>query len=267
MKTGRLSRSEWDFIERNSDSMTVEAIAKELNRDIGPIIKHLEKIGKGSTQQKTFETQAEYQIKDRPYWKDLASQFNEAELDIFLFHWKSIVAQFRRDILPTEELQIVDVIKVEILMNRALREQQDSLSKINSYEQMITDEKKKKPDSRDNEYIFNLERQIATMRAAKESLSREYKDLLSKKGSLYKDLKATREQRVQKIEGDKQSFVGLVQKLLRDPDFVEAQNEEMEKMRLAVLEERNRLGDYHEYEDGVVDRPLLNSDTVQWDGE
>jgi len=38
-------------------------------------------------------------------------------------------------------------------------------------------------------------------------------------------------------------------------------------MRLAMEEEKKRLSDYHTYEDGAVDRPFLNSETVFYEQE
>lgn len=262
MKTGRLSKDEWAFIEFNSDKMSAAQIAKELDRAIEPIQKHLEKLGKGKDLRKNLQTQAEYDLKKRPYWRELQAQFSEPELEILLYHWKEIVSQFRKDILATEELQIIDVVKLEVLMNRALREQQYSMNKIAEFDEMIEFEKRKAAEDQDREFIFGLERQIATLRAAKESLSREYKDLQTKKSAMYRDLKATREQRIAKLEDNKETFSGLVQKLVRDPDFVEEQNLYMEKMRLAVMKEQERLSDYHEYEDGTVDQPFLTPETI-----
>lgn len=262
MKTGRLSKKDWDFIEFNADKMSAADIAEELDRALGPVQKHLQKIGKGKNKKKNITTQAEYDLKKRPYWRELQAQFSESELEIFLYHWKEIVAQFRRDILATEELQIVDVIKLEVLMNRALRDQQSSMNKAVAFEEMITYEKQKESDDQDKEVIFGLERQIATLRAAKESLSREYKDLQTKKSAMFRDLKGTREQRIAKLENNKETFSELVSKLNRDPDFKEEQSLYMEKMRLATLSEKERLADYHTYDDGGVDRPFLNCDTV-----
>jgi len=51
MKTGRLSKKDWDFIEFNADKMSAADIAKELDRALEPIQKHLQKIGKGKTKE------------------------------------------------------------------------------------------------------------------------------------------------------------------------------------------------------------------------
>lgn len=263
MKTGRLSKSEWHFIEKNADRMSPEAIAEALDRDIDPILKHLQKIGKSGNNQKNLQIQAEYDIKSRPYWKELKLQFNEEELDLFLYHWKQIIAQFRKDVMATEELQIVDLIKFEVLMNRALREQQESMQRVRTLQAEADLEKARDSDQQDKEMIYNIERQIASFRAAKESLSREFKDLQTKKAGLYKDLKATREQRIQKLENNKQTLSSLVNKILRDPEFYEQEGKELEKMRLAMEQEKERLADYHEYADGTVDQPFLTPDTIK----
>ena len=96
MKTGRLSKEEWAFIEFNSDKMSADRIAAGLDRAIEPIQKHLEKLGKGKDLRKNLQTQAEYDLKKRPYWRELQAQFSEPELEILLYHWKEIVAQFRQ---------------------------------------------------------------------------------------------------------------------------------------------------------------------------
>jgi len=263
VKTGRFSKAEWHYIEENADKMSPEEIAANLEREVDPVIRYLKRIGKTANKIQALTVQAEYDIKSRPYWRELKLQFSEDELELFLYHWKQIVAQFRKDVLATEELQIVDTIKLEVLMNRALREQQQSMNLVRELQVEIDKEKEKPSERQDKEMIFSIERQIASLRAAKEALSREYKDLQTKKSGMYKDLKATREQRIQKLENTKSTMAGLIEKVLRDPDFFEEQGKYIEKMRMAMENEKERLSDYHQYEDGTVDQPLLTPDTVK----
>lgn len=263
MKTGRLSKAEWHYIEENAEKMTPEEIAANLEREIDPVIKYLKRIGKTANKVQALTVQAEYDIKSRPYWKELKLQFSDDELELFLYHWKQIVAQFRKDVLATEELQIVDTIKLEVLMNRALRDQQTSMNAVRELEKEVDREKSRPNNQQDKEYIFSVERQIASLRAAKEALSREYKDLQTKKSGMFKELKATREQRIQKLENNKSTMAGLIEKILKDPEFFEEQGKYIEKMRMAMQKEMERLSDYHQYEDGAVDQPFLTPDTVK----
>ena len=263
MKIGRLSKSDWEYIEANAERLSPEKIAENLDRNLESVEKYLKKLGKSFNKHEAFAVQAEYDIKSRPYWKELKAQFSDEELDLFLYHWKQTIAQFRKDVLATEELQIIDTIKLEILMNRALREQQESMERVRVLEAEIDIEKARDSDQQDKEMIFNLERQIASLRAAKESLSREFKDLQTKKASMYKDLKATREQRIEKLENNKQTLSSLVNKILRDPDFYEQEGKALEKMRMAMEKERERLSDYYQYADGTVDQPFLTPETIK----
>lgn len=263
MKIGRLSREDWEFIEANADTLSPEAIANHLERTIESVRNYLLKIGKSPDKIEGFAVQAEYDIKSRPYWRELKAQFSEEELELFLYHWREIVAQFRKDVLATEELQVVDLIKLEVLMNRALREQQESMIRVRELEREIEQEKRKSSPDQDKELLFNLERQIASLRAAKESLSREFKDLQTKKAGLYKDLKATREQRIEKLENNKQTLASLVNRILRDPEFFENEGKALEKMRMAMEQEKRRLSDYYTYDDGSVDQPFLTPETVK----
>ena len=263
MKIGRLSKSDWDYIDANAENLSPEKIAENLGRTVESVEKYLKKLGKSFNKHEAFAVQAEYDIKSRPYWKELKAQFSDDELELFLYHWKQIIAQFRKDVLATEELQIVDTIKLEVLMNRALREQQESMERVRALDAEIELEKTKDSDQQDKEMVFNIERQIASLRAAKESLSREFKDLQTKKASMYKDLKATREQRIEKLESNKQTLSSLVNKILRNPDFYEQEGKALEKMRLAMEKEKERLSDYHEYADGTVDQPFLTSETIK----
>ena len=48
-----------------------------------------------------------------------------------------------------------------------------------------------------------------------------------------------------------------------NPDITRQYGIEMEKMKLAMEKEKVRLGAYHKYQDGQIDQPFLNSDTMK----
>lgn len=260
MKTGRLSRADLHFIEEKADSMTAEDIAAHLDRKIEPIIRQLKKLGKTENKLQALTVQAEYDLKARPYWKELKNQFSEPELDMFMYYWTEIIAQFHKDVLITEELQIVELIKLTILADRALTEKRTSQVEVDSIREELRQEKRRaEPDT---ELIYDMEKSIASRLTAMDYLGREYKDLLSKKSALNKELKATREQRYEKMESKVDTFSNLISKILKDPEFYEEQGKLMEKMRLSMYGEEERLSAVHEYDDKMQDRPLLNSETV-----
>lgn len=259
MKKGRISKDEERIIARLVDSLTVEDIAKQLDRDVESVdqfIKRKFRVGL------TNEEAAAFSLESRPYWSELTSQFTGDELELFKYHWSRIIAQFKDDVFPTEELQVVDVIKLEILMNRCLKSNKDNLNEMNLIDKMIRDERLKEKEDRDQDYLMNLERQMASLRASQESLNRDYRELQTKKAAILREMKGTREQRIKRLEDSKQSFTSWVAMLMQDPETLKRYGIEMEKMRLAMLKERERLSAFHKYEDGVVDQPFLTPDTV-----
>jgi len=262
MKKGRFSVEEMQFIEANAETLSPNMIAIKLNRDPESVRNWIgEKIG-FSTKQKR-EAEVANELKQKPYFRELDSQFSADELEMFEFHFKKMWSQFKDDVFHTEEMQIIDTIKLEILMNRILRSQQQNQNDITSTERIIREEKARDKDQRDMDMIVNLERQVAMLRASQETLSKDYKDLQARKATMLKDLKGTREQRIKAIEDSKQTFASLVKKIATDPQYRTKIGIEMEKMRLAVEQEKERLAEYTQYEDGQVDQPLLTPETVK----
>jgi hypothetical protein len=264
MKKGRFSKTEQDFIKKNYKSLSPFDIAIKLDRDPASIESYID-LKLDSTVLDDREIEALHDLKSRPFWKELEKQFSEEELQSLLYHWSRIITQFRDDVLPTEELQIIDAIKLEILMNRALTSQQTNMRDVRRYEGLVTEEKAQALEIQDKDHIYGLERQIAILRAAQESLTRDYKDLQTKKAGMLKDLKATREQRIRRLEDSKQTFIGWVRNLMSNPDVRKKIGKDMEKMRLAMEAEKDRLSEYHKYEDGNIDQPFLTPDTVKDD--
>ena len=259
MKKGRISKEEERIINRLVDSLTVEDIALKLDRDVESVeafIKRKLRVGL------TNEEAAAFSLESRPYWNELTGQFTNEELELFKYHWSRIIAQFKDDVFPTEELQVVDVIKLEILMNRCLKSNKDNLNELNLIDKMIREERAKEKEDRDQDYLMNLERQAASLRASQESLNRDYRELQSKKANMLREMKGTREQRIKRLEDSKQSFTSWVAMLMQDPDTLKRYGIEMEKMRLSMLKEKERLSAFHKYEDGVIDQPFLTPDTV-----
>jgi hypothetical protein len=260
MKKGRISKEEERTIARLIDSLTVEDIAKKLDRDVESIdnfVKRKFRVGISG------EEAAAFSLEDRPYYHELSGQFTDEELGLFKYHWSRIIAQFKDDVFPTEELQVVDVIKLELLMNRCLKSNKDNITDMSAFEKMVKEERAVDKEDRDQDYILNLERQIAALRASQESLNRDYRELQSKKASMLREMKGTREQRIKRLEDSKQSFVSWVAHLMQDPDTMKKYGIEMEKMRLAMKKEGERLSAFHQYEDGTIDQPFLTPDTVK----
>jgi hypothetical protein len=89
----------------------------------------------------------------------------------------------------------------------------------------------------------------------------EYVALQKQHESILKNLKATREQRVKNAEARRKSWVDMI-KALEEKEFREKEGTELALMQKAITKEKNRLSEYHQYSPDVVDRPILNHETV-----
>ena len=269
MKKGRFSKEEIKYIEDNMN-LGYEHIATELDRDPESVFGFIKKkVTKGEFDRPVWmEEPAELEkaqddLTFRPYWSELQQQFSEDELKLFQYHWARIISQFKDDVIPTEELQVVDLIKLELLMNRDLKHNKENIEQIHALEALILAERQHDPDQIDRDNLFNMERQVASLKASTESLNKDYRELQTKKNSMLKEMKATREQRVKRLEDSKQNFTSWMAYLVGNPDVAMQYGEEMEKMRLAMEKEKDRLSAYHKYTDDMVDQPFLTPDTIK----
>jgi hypothetical protein len=260
-KTGKLTIEEINFIVSQKDKMTIEEIALALNRRPGAIADYVHS-NIGVTDVQKVDLEAKYQLRSRPFYGLLQKQFTDEELKLLDHHYRKMYAQFKDDVFHTEEMQILDICKLEILCERILKSQGDSRKKIAELEYDIEMAKSEDRSSWDTNFISLLERQISALQISLKSMSDEYRDLMTRKSSALKDIKGTRDQRVKNIEDTKRTWTELVTALIEDKDFKKNVGLEMEKYRLAMEEEYHRLSTDIVYNNGVVDKPLLNSETV-----
>ena len=82
-------------------------------------------------------------------------------------------------------------------------------------------------------YLTNLETQLSFARNSITSYTNEYTKLLAEQQKISKDLKATREQRIKRIEDGKSSWTGLI-RMLEDEKIREAEGRQMEILSMSV---------------------------------
>jgi len=269
LKKGRISKEEESYIKDNLEA-GYEKIAQELNRDPNSVLEFIQrKIAKGDFKSPSWlgdhnpQRQAEYELTIRPYWNELRKQFTDEELQLFKYHWSRVVSQFKDDVTPTEEMQIVDLIKLEMLMNRSLEGNKNNIQEISRLETMLEAERMLTREAQDGDLIFNMERQVASYKASQESLNKDYRELQTKKNSMLKEMKATREQRVKRLEDSKHNFTSWLSHLATNPQITREYGAMMEKMRMSMEKEKERLSKFHKYTDEMVDQPFLTPDTVK----
>ena len=260
-KRGPWAKEEKEFIADNAAKMDAKSIAGVLRRNEGAVRKYIKEHHADAFTEKAKS--AEYDIQKSPVWSDLKKQFSPEELQMFLFHWGRIISQFRDDVYPTEEMQVIDTIKLEILMNRAVTQQQTVMQDIAGLESVLAVERGN--GDPDHAEISNLERQVGVLRAAQESLNKDYQDMLKQKNGILKEMKGTRDARIKYLENNKHNFLKFIRDIVEDRRMRTKLGTDMEKMRLATQVEYERLSEWHEYENGEVDQPFLTPDNVMED--
>lgn len=266
-KRGQLGLDEEKYIRENVHTLSVAEIATNLNRTVAPIERYIEENNFFGDQDETKEFQYLLQkLHSKPFWLEIKRQFDadSGELEYFENTWVGLIKQFREDVLPAEELQIKQFITIDILINRSMKERKRHISEIEKLQRLIDAEYDLSEDQRDTAKLMNMETNIGFARNSIANYTNEYTKLLNEQQKISKDLKATREQRIKRIEDGKSSWVGLI-RMLEDEEIREKKGREMEIINLATQKSLQSLYEYHEYQDDTVDRPFLTPESVSED--
>jgi len=263
-KRGQLSLEEEKFIRDHIGKLSVSDIAEQLNRNEAPVNRYIEenRLFVPSDEKSENET-LKRKLHSKTFWPEIARQFDEesGELQYFEDTWISLVKQFREDVLPAEELQIKQFITIDILINRSMKERKRHIAMTEKLQKIVDDEYEKPEDQRDTAKLINNETQLSFARNSIANYTNEYTKLLNEQQKISKDLKATREQRIKRIEDGKSSWVGLI-RMLEDEDIREKEGKEIEILRMATEKAKAGLENLHTYADGGIDKPFLTPESV-----
>jgi len=268
-KRGQLSLDEEKFIRDNLSALSTEAIAEQLNRNPAPINRYI--VENRLLEDDDVVNDEKYlknKLHSKTFWQEIQKQFDNetGELEYFENIWVNLIRQFREDVLPAEELQIKQFITIDILINRSMKERKRHIAETERLQKQVDKEYEKPEDQRDIPRLANLETQLSFARNSIASYTNEYTKLLSEQQKISKDLKATREQRIKRIEDGKSSWVGLI-RMLEDEEIREREGREMEILSMATEKFKNKLQEYHSYNDKKLDRPLLTPESIIKDEE
>jgi hypothetical protein len=113
-KRGQLSLDEEKFIRDSIDSMSVDNIASQLNRNIDPVNRYIEENNLYALEEKSENDILVRKLHSKTFWNEILRQFDSesGELEYFENTWIGLIKQFREDVLPAEELQIKQFITI-----------------------------------------------------------------------------------------------------------------------------------------------------------
>lgn len=265
LKRGKLSKGEMNYIRQNCFDLSIEEMAQFLNRTPDPVQKFIDKENL-KARDMTDDEHLLVHLRGRYYFGELRKQFNGPEIIFFEHQWIDYYKQFNEDVTHTEEMQILEVIRTEVLINRGMEDRKEVLTNIIRLNKLIDDEIAKPATIQNSQAIASFQTQLGAAIASKSAYINEHEKLLTKKERLLKDLKGTREQRKRNAEDAKTNFSAWL-KQLDDTELRRREGINMEINRIAANKALTNLSDYHEYEDGTVDQPFLNADTLKEEEE
>lgn len=262
-KRGQLSLDEEKFIRDNIHALSVPDMASRLNRHSAPVERYI-KENRLLGSDKDNHQSLRYKLYSKTFWYEIERQFDKdsGELQYFEDTWINLVKQFREDVLPAEELQIKQFITIDILINRSMKERKRHITETEKLQKLVDKEYEKNESDRDIPKLANLETQLSFARNSIANYTNEYTKLLNEQQKISKDLKATREQRIKRIEDGKSSWAGLI-RMLEDEQIREKEGREMEILSMATEKVNKQLADYHSFQDHTLDRPLLTPENVE----
>lgn len=272
-KTGRLSKTDKAYIIAHARDLSPQDIALHVNKDIKTVRRfilencHTAPVGEEIDEDELQFLKARADFKNTPEWKYLKEEFDTDEVRFFEHRYVKHIQQFKEDITPTEETQIFNLIKFEIMLHRNRKRTMRAIADMERMQKGIDkiykscDNDLAKLTDAQRSFLESMERHLASYREAQHASIKEYTELQTKHAGILKDLKATREQRLQRLESNTSTFVELIKKL-QDEEFRDIKGREELIIEKAVEKEAKRLGGVHRYLDGKIDQPLLNADTV-----
>jgi uncharacterized protein Smg (DUF494 family) len=143
-----------------------------------------------------------------------------------------------------------------------MKERKRHISETEKLQRLVDKEYEKSETERDIPKLANLETQLSFARNSIASYTNEYTKLLNEQQKISKDLKATREQRIKRIEDGKSSWVGLI-RMLEDEQIREKEGKEMVILAMATDQAKQKLYEYHNFTDNNVDCPILSPEALE----
>ncbi len=265
----KLTEQDKLFIANNKDKMTINELAVACKSTPVVISNYIDKKLSISSEIPITMTEKSYRARliNSFAWKTIKKQFDLDELDVLQERYVQLMEQFKDDVEATEEKQILEMIKLEILMDRNHNERQNIRGHLKqlkdlqrgifsnyhgNYDQMPKEER---------DQALALEGQINTNVSAESSKTQELLKLQEKHANLMRDLKGTRDQRFDTAASSKMSFLDLVKSFIDKQAQIE-ESKATQLLQEAALNEYKKLGAPIQYADEQMDSPILSPETI-----
>lgn len=265
-RTGPISAQEAHLIRTNVGLKTYGEIALLINRTEAAVHKwvrnNLPREVAVSAAPAVNKDEIKSNLRRNLKWQYLREELTIEEVSYFEEQYACYVQQFKDDVLPSEEDQIFNLIKLDIAVHRNRRD-------VRLYREervRLEDEYRSLPPrlemaDEDRARTAEIDLSLGNLQHAETARTSEYLKLSSELQSLQSDLKATRAQRVNKIDSFKESWTDVLKKL-QEEEYQATAGTYAELSRLASDKEERRLTAWHKFADDKLDQPLLTAETA-----
>jgi hypothetical protein len=270
LRTGKLNDKEKGTIRELMGDMTMDAIALRLRRTEKIVTAYANEIvGYVPEAKLTVMEELDRSIE----WSAFIEKFLPSEVPQARNMYLQLSEQFGRDDMrPAERYQLFEIIEIHMLKARILVEQriseQESQAAFERIEELNIQIRNMQHKSGKDILQQQLDLEKARYdiaKASKKAATDNYDKYQAMASKNWRQLKLTREQRIKDLTSDgANSFLGLLKNLL-DAEWRQQAGDEVGYMEVAIQHERERLSAPHKYDDGMIDQPLLTSDTVEFE--
>lgn len=273
-KRGRLSQQEREFILMNKDEMSTVEIARKVKRTPDYIRKIIKDFSKKTGEKTTPDAKLQEEefkilmnLRVSPTYEMMEKQFTVDELRFIEHEYLRLIKQFAGDVMATEVTQMLQAVRIQVLMDRNMEERQAARTDITGMALQQRELAKQiramggQATDADKEELMRLEDEIASRRSAEHACTKEYLSCQQEFNKLMQTLKATRDQRLDKANSSSFNYVELLKEFMRK-DVQEREGRTLELSKLARVNEGISLGRPHKFEDEHMDNPLLTHETV-----
>lgn len=271
-KEGRFSKEELKFIEDNYEVLGIDEMSKHLHRSEQMVEQKLVEVlrdKKERGEKVNAQVVLEHDLKKMPFFPMLKKQYDKDELMIIEFQWNRLHGQFQDDVQHSEQMQILSYCKTLIDLDRlgvAEKKSNESVADLEAELNFIKEKLKVQDDIMLRQEANMLMQMISDIRNSRRSVTEEKVKLGKQLADLTQALKGTRDQRIKIATEQQMNWTSLL-KALDDEDFRKKHVRNNHLLKLSAEKERVRLAEDHQYMDGLIDKPILNSETVMEDEE
>ncbi len=285
-KTGKLDKEEMGYIAENYLYKTDKDIAAHLDRAESTVKRYRKSLDLKKESGRPSELKRNRPVAVSPnesftederraffkgrltnslFYSTLKQQFTDEEIKYYLEEYGSLCVQFE-DIVATEQRQIDEFIKAEILGNRILRNiriTEDEFKKITkeieefrvTNPSIATDEQAQERDSQ----LTMLARILG---GQSEAMAINYQKNVDTKNKLLEHLNSRRVDRLDQIKRSGTTFVGMVE-AFQKRELREKEGRHLELVRLAKEKKKNEWRQVSQFPDGQKDCILLDEFSEQ----